>query len=61
MPIPKTPRQLVAFALVAGVVLYIVWHLVLGVLAALAWALTVAVVIVIVITVASMFGKIGKG
>ena len=61
LPRPQTPRQLVVFALVAAVALYIAWHLFLGVLAALTWVLTVALVIIILYLAASMLGRIGKG
>jgi hypothetical protein len=60
LTIAQTARQLIIFALVVAVVLYIAWHLVLGVLAALTWVLTAAAIIVIIYLAVSMTGKIGK-
>ena len=57
---PRSPRQLLIFALVAAVVLYLVWHLLLGIFYGLIWILTAAVIIVIVYLAVSVFGRFGR-
>jgi uncharacterized phage infection (PIP) family protein YhgE len=60
LPKPKNSRQLLIFALVAAVVLYLVWHLLLGIFYGLVWILTAAVIIVIIYLAVSVFGRFGK-
>ena len=60
MPKPQSPRQLLIFALVAAVVLYLVWHLLLGIFYGLVWILTAAVVIAILYLAVSVLSRFGK-
>jgi len=60
LPKPQSPRQLLIFALVAAVVLYLVWHLLLGIFYGLVWILTAAVVIAILYLAVSVLSRFGK-